>query len=719
MISSDVSSTIQNVRKIHMDQTLKKLVGSDDSYPKKTLTRQRQPVTNRSRSSAKMDSPSSSMEMSEKRRTNKSKPKIYSQNPASIDPNQRQSNDRRNTRQSVLYSYQGNTCTGYPPRRPPSVPVSELKSRQDDDIPLAKRKNELSRRHVSVPNAFIHHREPNRRIKEASKTVRSLPLDLEESETNSEHRKQKEYNLRSGSAATLPSETSNVKEKSPISRPHSDYITHKHSARSSNAGDKGRTPSYVGLTSAESFNATTTIPLSYSPPGTPSTFSSRSSSHLSTFSSSSVASGSTNISSNSTRSSRTMSITTHRTSLTLINQESALSMYRENAKKTNNSAVQLEFAKYLVACASVLGEPCSTSSNSSSHSASQTLDSLDSGKSGNKNSKDLLEEANFWIRRLQKNGDPEATYIMGTWIENGLNGFSPNPNKAFGLYNRSSKLGYVKAMHKVACHHEIRKEYSKAQQFYLKAATQGNSSANYRLAKAYMHGELRLKPNINQGILYLARAVNSNDRFECPEASYIYGLILADDYGHVDISSVPKDIGMSQDLIERSAELGYTPALYKLGYAYEFGELGYKVDPAKSIFYYKQGAERGDPECQMGLSGWYLSGVPEVLEPNDDLAYSWCNQAASKGLPKAEFAMGYYYELGIGVPKDLSMANLWYVRAASHGSTDAQRRLERGDETGELHNHPHHFTGGAQGLKKEFNSIKHQKKQNKEDCIIS
>ncbi|KAK9675280.1 hypothetical protein K7432_016540, partial [Basidiobolus ranarum] len=351
---------------------------------------------------------------------------------------------------------------------------------------------------------------------------------------------------------------------------------------------------------------------------------------------------------------------------------------------------------------------------------SQPLNESDVGKSGNKNSKDLLEEANFWIRRLQKSGDPEATYILGTWIENGLNGFTPNPDKAFALYNRSSKLGYVKAIYKVAVYHEKRKEYSKAQQFYLKAASQGSICANYRLAKAYMHGEMKLKANINQGILYLSRAISNIDSFECPEASYVYGLILANDYGHVDISSVPKDTGMGQDLIEKSAELGYTPALYKLGYAYEFGELEYKLDPAKSIFYYNQGAERGDPECQMGLSGWYLSGVPNVLEPNDDLAYSWCNQAASKGLPKAEFAMGYYYELGIGVPKDISMANFWYVRAASHGSKDAQRRLERGEESVALQNHSHfNISGGAQGLKKEFGTIKHQKKQNKEDCIIS
>ncbi|ORY03537.1 HCP-like protein [Basidiobolus meristosporus CBS 931.73] len=376
-------------------------------------------------------------------------------------------------------------------------------------------------------------------------------------------------------------------------------------------------------------------------------------------------------------------------------------MYRENAKKTNNPTVQLEFAKYLVACAAVLGEPCSTSND------------YDSGKPANKNSKDLLEEANFWIRRLQKSGDPEATYILGTWVENGLYGFSPNPYKAFALYNKSSKLGFVKAIHKVAIYHEARKEYSKAQQFFLKAASQGSTSANYRLAKAYMHGELKLKPNINQGILYLTRAVNSNDSLECPEASYIYGLILTGAYTQVDVSSIPKDVGMAHDLIEKAAELGYTPALYKLGYSYEFGELGYKIDPAKSIFYYKQGAERGDPECQMGLSGWYLSGVPGVLEPNDDLAYSWCNQAASKGLPKAEFAMGYYYELGVGVPKDMSMANFWYVRAASHGSKEAQSRLERGDESP-----PHPIIAGAraQGLHKE---MKDQKKQTKEDCIVS
>ena len=39
----------------------------------------------------------------------------------------------------------------------------------------------------------------------------------------------------------------------------------------------------------------------------------------------------------------------------------------------------------------------------------------------------------------------------------------------------------------------------------------------------------------------------------------------------------------------------------------------------------------------------------------------------SPGLPKAEYAVGYFTEMGIGCRRDPLEANVWYVRAADHG----------------------------------------------------
>ena len=45
------------------------------------------------------------------------------------------------------------------------------------------------------------------------------------------------------------------------------------------------------------------------------------------------------------------------------------------------------------------------------------------------------------------------------------------------------------------------------------------------------------------------------------------------------------------------------------------------------------------------------------------------------GLAKAEYAIGYFTEMGIGCRRDPLEANVWYVKAAEHGDKRAKDRL--------------------------------------------
>jgi TPR repeat protein len=45
------------------------------------------------------------------------------------------------------------------------------------------------------------------------------------------------------------------------------------------------------------------------------------------------------------------------------------------------------------------------------------------------------------------------------------------------------------------------------------------------------------------------------------------------------------------------------------------------------------------------------------------------------GLTKAEYAVGYFTEMGIGTRRDPLEANVWYVKAAEAGDERAQHRL--------------------------------------------
>jgi len=77
----------------------------------------------------------------------------------------------------------------------------------------------------------------------------------------------------------------------------------------------------------------------------------------------------------------------------------------------------------------------------------------------------------------------------------------------------------------------------------------------------------------------------------------------------------------------------------------------------------------------LSLSGWYLTGSEGILKQSDSEAYLWARRAAEKGWPRAEYAVGYYAEVGIGVKQDMDLAKRWYMRAAAQGNKRAMSRL--------------------------------------------
>jgi len=76
----------------------------------------------------------------------------------------------------------------------------------------------------------------------------------------------------------------------------------------------------------------------------------------------------------------------------------------------------------------------------------------------------------------------------------------------------------------------------------------------------------------------------------------------------------------------------------------------------------------------MALSKWFLCGAEGAFDKDETLAYTFADKAARKGLPSAEFALGYYAEVGVGGPKDVDAARRWYQRAMQHGNPDAKER---------------------------------------------
>lgn len=139
---------------------------------------------------------------------------------------------------------------------------------------------------------------------------------------------------------------------------------------------------------------------------------------------------------------------------------------------------------------------------------------------------------------------------------------------------------------------------------------------------------------------------------------------------------LPLNITEARFNIEKAAYLGFAKAQAKMGSAYELCQLGCDFDPSLSLHYNALAARQGEPEAEMSISKWFLCGYEGVFEKNEEVAFSYARRAASNGFATAEFAMGYFYEIGMYVPVDLKEAREWYSKASDHGNKDAAARID-------------------------------------------
>ena len=136
------------------------------------------------------------------------------------------------------------------------------------------------------------------------------------------------------------------------------------------------------------------------------------------------------------------------------------------------------------------------------------------------------------------------------------------------------------------------------------------------------------------------------------------------------------DMNRARFHLEKAAYLGFAKAQTKMGAAYELCYFGCDFDPTLSMHYNALAARQGEAEAEMAISKWFLCGHEGAFQKNEEMAFTYARRAALNGFPTAEFAMGYFYEVGIYVSVDLKEARIWYDKALRHGSKDAAARLD-------------------------------------------
>lgn len=296
----------------------------------------------------------------------------------------------------------------------------------------------------------------------------------------------------------------------------------------------------------------------------------------------------------------------------------------------------------------------------------------------------IRQDALEIVKFLSGQGHPKAEFMKGTWMEFGKWNHPLDKREAFLCYKRaanrevhgSSASG--RAEYRMGWLFESTKEMPKAITHYQLGSEMGDSASSYRLGMMTLLGEHGHRKDPRRGLDLIRNAAGNADE-NAPQGAYMYGMLLAREISSIIVPEdiLPTDIPMAKNYIEKAAYMGFSKAQMKMGQAYELCQLGCEFDPALSLHYNALAAKQGEAESDMAISKWFLCGHEGVFEKNEEQAFVFASRAAQTEMPTAEFALGYFYEIGIFVPADMAIAESWYKKAASHGNQDAISSLER------------------------------------------
>ena len=389
----------------------------------------------------------------------------------------------------------------------------------------------------------------------------------------------------------------------------------------------------------------------------------------------------------------------------LLSAQKTLEMYRQNVKKTNDLSIQYSFAVFLIATAQEQGLTFSDAKRTKGPKPTRDLESpYVEGTTASP--LELVREARTILQKLANSGYPFAQYYLADGYASGLfNKGKEDYNSAFPLFVLAAKHGHAESAYRTALCYEFgwgcRKDPAKAVQFLRTAASKRHPGAMTRLGKACLSGDLGEK-RYREGIKWLKLATEAADAVY-NAAPYHLGCLYEAGYG----DDIFQDESYAAELFTQAADLGHPDANYRMGDAYEHGRLNCPRDPALSVHFYTGAAERGHSAAMMGLCAWYMVGAEPILEKDEEEAYEWARRSAELGnypppphitnshgkrqqpflsadvkrltldlgYVKAEYAVGYFTEMGIGCRRDILEANVWYVKAADAGDERAKQRL--------------------------------------------
>jgi TPR repeat protein len=235
----------------------------------------------------------------------------------------------------------------------------------------------------------------------------------------------------------------------------------------------------------------------------------------------------------------------------------------------------------------------------------------------------------MWIERAANNGNRDAQFLLGYLCAEGIG---------------------------------LPKDLRQAADWYESAAEQWHPVAQNNLGVAYRDG-LGVEQNYDTALLWLRRAADQ----DLPEANLNLGSMYENGRG------VPRDETRASEFYRRGAVRDNARAAVLLAELFDEGR-GVTRDSNEALKWYGVAAAAGDEEAELQINRI----LTEKLEPEAELSpFELALRSAEQGSPRAQLALGFKYEHGQGVARDIDQALRWYEKAASQGSSEADLRIAR------------------------------------------
>lgn len=167
------------------------------------------------------------------------------------------------------------------------------------------------------------------------------------------------------------------------------------------------------------------------------------------------------------------------------------------------------------------------------------------------------------------------------------------------------------------------------------------------------------------------------------------------------------------ELLQRSAELNNTDAIYLMGQLNFFGNFSHPRNFKAAFDHYKRLAEvSGNSSAQHMVGVMYATGIGGAVERDQAKALLYHSFAADQGHPRAEMTIAARHHGGIGVPKSCETACKYYKRVADKamawirsgppgGMSIVQEAYRIADEEGGV------YGEGASVVSAGINALKH------------